>query len=498
MQVRRLWVPLILSMVALPMLPAMARAAAAPPDTAAADSTALAPKRPTIPITPFFIEGIDDTFLTATLTVPENRDKPGGRTIDLHIVIVPSLDRKDKGAPLFDIEGGPGIPATLGAAEYAASLRVHRQHRDVVLVDQRGTGQSNPLRCPELESASPLDDLFDPNAVTRCRDELSKIADLSHYTTMDAVRDLDDVRKALAYDTIDLCGISYGTQVVQVYMRQFPEHVRCAVMIGTVPLGEKFPLDHARNAEEIFQRVLDDCDGNADCGRAFPSLRREWTEVLDRFDMRPVFNIEYRDSVNGNRMVQLRRGPFSETLRTFLLTTTLQRRIPLLIHQAWTGNFQPFLELALAAHSGMIADGMYFSVVCPEGTTRIAPDEIDPACEGTFLGRYRVDRQIDACRAWGLAPAPETDFTPVTSTIPTLFLAGAMDCVTPVAWAQEVSSRLTNSLVLVVDHLGHFPEGLDHMECYEDVLEQFLTSGTIAGLDTGCFDTMTPPAFVTE
>ena len=477
--------------------PARAQQAAQPPDTAATDSAVVVVRKPTIPIVPFFIEGIEDTFYTATLDVPEDREKPGGRKVSLHIVIVPALEKGTKEPPLFDIAGGPGIAATSGAAEYADILRAHRERRDVVLVDQRGTGRSNPLRCPELEAATKLDDMYDPAVVRRCHEELAKTADLSRYLTIDAVRDLEDVRNALAYDRIDLAGLSYGTQVVQMYMREYPQNVRAAVMLGAVPLGEKIPLHHARNAEEVLQRILDDCDADPDCGRAFPSLRREWTEVLARLEADPV-RIEYVDST-GARMVVIRRGPFCEALRSAMYTTPLQRRIPFIVHQAAQDDFQPFLRMALSGDgAGFIAEGMYLCVTCPEGTARIAADEVERATARTFLGRWRVDQQVGACVAWGLAPLADDDLRPVSSNVPTLFISGGMDAVTPVAWAQEISSRLTNSLVLVIDHLGHFPDGLEHMECYDAIIAQFFRSGSVAGLDTSCLDAMTPPGFVIE
>jgi pimeloyl-ACP methyl ester carboxylesterase len=472
-----------------------ARQATEAPDSAAADSVVVV-RKPTIPILPFFIEGVEDTLFAATLEVPEDRSQPGGRTISLHIVVVPALQKGKKQPPLFDIAGGPGGAATAGAAEYTAALRVHRENRDVVLVDQRGAGQSNPLRCPDLESASRLDDVYDPSAVVRCREELAKRADLSHYGTLDAVRDLEDVRNALAYDQIDLIGLSYGTQVVQMYMREYPDNVHAAVMLGAVPLGEKIPLHHAANAEQVLQRILDDCDGDPDCGRAYPSLRREWSEVLERLDAGPV-RTEYMDST-GVHPVEIRRGPFCEALRSLMYTTPTQRLIPLLIHHVAEGDFRPFLQMVFAGGVGGIAEGMYLCVTCPEGTMRIRPDEIDPATARTFLGRWRVDQQIAACGAWGLGALPETDFDPVSATIPTLFIAGGMDAVTPIAWAQEISSRLTHSLVLVIDHLGHEPDGLEHMECYDSVIAQFFAKGSVDGLDTACFETMTPPPFVTE
>jgi pimeloyl-ACP methyl ester carboxylesterase len=479
------------------LTPARARQAPATPDSAATDSAVVVVRKPTIPITPFFIDGIEDTFFTATLVVPEDRAVPGGRKISLHIVIVPALEREKGAPPLFDLGGGPGLAATGSAAIYATALQIHRQRRDVVLVDQRGTGQSNALGCDDLDLGDDgLTEPYDPEAVKRCREELAKSANLACYSTLDAVRDLEDVRNALAYDQIDLMGLSYGTQVVQTYMREYPDNVHAAVMLSAVPLGEKIPLHHARNAEEVLQRILDDCDGDPDCGRAYPSLRREWTELLERLDLGPL-RAQYTDST-GTRGIEIRRGPFCEALRSLLYATSTQRFIPLLIHHAAENDFQPFLRMVLAGGAGNIAQGMSLCVTCPEGTSRISPDEIDAATARTFLGRYRVDRQMAACEVWGLAPRPESDFAPVISTVPTLFIAGSMDCVTPVAWAQRISAGLTNSLVLVVDNLAHTPEGLTEMECYDAVIAQFFTKGSVVGLDTACFDTMQPPDFITE
>ncbi|MDH4036013.1 MAG: alpha/beta hydrolase [Candidatus Krumholzibacteria bacterium] len=488
---------LVVSFLAVLPMRSAAQEAAQAPDSTAADSAVVVVRKPTIPIVPFFIEGIEDTFLTATLEVPEDRSQPGGRKISLHIVIVPALEKGSGLPPLFDIAGGPGVSATAGAAEYAGVLRVHRERRPVVLVDQRGTGESNPLRCPELEAVSKMDDMYDPDAVARCRDELAKTADLSHYGTIDAVRDLEDVRNALAYDQIDFIGLSYGTQVVQMYMREYPDNVRAAVMLGAVPLGEEIPLHHANNAEAVLQRILDDCDSDPDCGRAYPSLRREWSELLERLDAGPVF-AEFVDST-GARSVEIRKGPFCEALRSLLYVPPTQRLIPLLIHHAAQDDFRPFLQMVLAGGAGgSIAEGMYLCTICPEGTTRIAPDAIDAATARTFLGRWRVDQQMGACAVWALAPAPDADLAPVVAEAPTLFITGGMDAVTPIAWAQEISSRLTHSLVLVIDHLGHHPDGLEHMECYDAVIAQFFEKGSVVDLDTSCFDTMLPPPFVTE
>jgi pimeloyl-ACP methyl ester carboxylesterase len=463
-----------------------------------------APELPTVPrprtlaLSDYAVEGVAETLLAATLVVPEDRTQPDGRTISLHIVVVPALTAGLKDAPLFDIAGGPGISATSAAAWYAADSTGYRATRDVVLIDQRGTGKSSPLRCPEIESVSPLDNMYDPAAVKRCRDELEKNADLTQYGTLAAVRDLEAVRLALGFEKIDLMGLSYGTIVIQTYMREYPQNVRSAVMLGTVPIGEKIPLHHARAAEDVLQRLLDDCDRDPLCGEAFPSLRTEWKDLLARFEAGPVSAV-YTDAVD-TRMVVLQRGPFCEALRTLLITTTTQRKVPFIIHSAASDNFYPYFDAVMpdSGTTSPFAEGMYLSVTCPEGTQRIQADEIDAETAGTFLGRYRVDQQIGACAEWPTAVLSDESLQPVTASVPTLLLAGGMDYVTPVAWAQEVSSRLSDSRVVVIDYLGHYPDGLANMPCLDAMILAFLRAGTTVGLDDSCVGAMVPPPFVTE
>ncbi len=458
---------------------------------------ATVPRPRTLALEPYVAEGVAETLLTATLSVPENRDLPDGRTISLHIVVVPALTRGAKDAPLFELAGGPGLPASGAASFYAADSTGYRATRDIVLIDQRGTGKSNPLRCPELEHLSKLDNVYDTAAVRRCRDELSKNADLTQYGTIAAVHDLDEVRRRMGYEQIDLIGISYGTVVAQTYMREYPHNVRCAVLIGTVPIDEKSPLHHARAAEEVLQKLFDDCERDPACGAKFPSLRAEWKSVLESFDDGPVSAV-YADSVD-RRLITIERGPFCEALRTLLLTTPVQRRVPFIIHRAARGDFYPFLALASPDSStSPFAEGMYLSVTCPEGTLRITNDDIESETAGTFLGRYRVDQQIAACGEWPVVALSDEVLTPVAASIPTLLLAGGMDYVTPIVWAQQVSSRLSDSRVVVIDYMGHLPEGVDNMECFDTLIRAFLRAGTTVGLDASCVDTMTPPPFATE
>lgn len=184
-------------------------------------------------LTPCRPAGVNESVLCGTVTVPESRAVADGRTIALNVVVLPSLS-KEKKEPLFELAGGPGIAATSSAALYASELRAYRQHRDVVLVDQRGTGKSNGLHCRDDESRR-TGEMYPRGYVERCRDELQRNADLAAYTTDAAADDLDAVRAALGYDRIHLLGLSYGTRLALVYARRHPDGVASLVLAGATP-----------------------------------------------------------------------------------------------------------------------------------------------------------------------------------------------------------------------------------------------------------------------
>ena len=457
---------------------------------------ATVPRPRTLTLAPDTLDGF--AVLSGSLAVPENRDQPGGRMISLRIVVVPALTTGSKQPPLFDLAGGPGLAATGGASWYAADSTGYRATRDIVLVDQRGTGGSNPLRCPELESHGRFQTMYERGAVERCRDQLEQNADLTQYTTMAAARDMEAVRVAMGYEKIDLIALSYGTILAQMYMREYPQNVRCAVLMGTVPLGEKLPLHHARASEDVMQKLVDDCERDPSCGTKFPSIRNDWETLQDSFERGSV-SVVYSDSLD-RRLVTLERGPFFEAFRTLLLMPATQRQVPRVVHHAAHGDFAPFFKLIPpdSTTTSPFAEGLYLCVTCPEGTQRISADEMESETARTFLGRYRVENQMEACLAWPTSALPEETFAPLTATIPTLLLAGGMDYVAPVAWSQEVSSRLSDSRVVVVDYMGHLADGLANVGCLDALIRAFLSAGTTAGLDASCVEAMAPPPFTVD
>lgn len=451
---------------------------------AAGGKLALAPCRP---------PGVDETVRCGDLLVPENPRAPRGRQIKLHVVVVPALASGAPRAPLFDLAGGPGLAATGAVQFFATAGRIHRQDREVVLVDQRGTGESSPLACPELALAGTFaSHMYPPEAVARCRQGLATHADLAQYTTANSAADLDAVRSALGYAQIDVSALSYGTQLALAYMRLFPTRVRSAVLIGTVGDGKKLPLWHARNAQDVLARLFDQCRSDEACHRAFPDSAAEWARVLDAVRTRKVTTTV---SVQGRpTAITLQGGSFEEAFRAQLLTTGGQLRAPYLIHRMSLGDWAPFVTGATGG-GGPIAEGLYLSVTCAEDTPSITPAERRTATEGTFLGTYRIDEQMAACREWQV-PLAAVAGGQANPDVPLLLLAGAMDYVTPAAWAREVAAHFPRRRVVEIPSLGHFPDGLEHLECFDEMIAAFFARPDPAALDTSCVAQMRRPPFV--
>ncbi len=434
------------------------------------------------------VKGAEDKVKCGSLEVPESWEQPDGRKISLKIVVVPAA--KPTGlAPLFDFAGGPGMAVTDGAAFYLTVGAANRATRDIVLVDQRGTGGSAPLRCAELEAASPLTRMYPVDRVRVCREALAKDHDLAQYTTLAAARDIDAVRAAIGAEKIDLFGLSYGTKLAQAYIREFPSHVRSAVLAGSAPMDLKTPLYHARNSENALRLIFTNCAADADCAAVYPSLEDDWAAIVARFEAGPVAMA----TPDGDLMVE--RGPFMETFRALLTTEGGQRRAPKLIRAVATGDFAPFVKATTSGPRGFIAEGLYLSVECAEGSALIDPAEIDAAKADTFLDRYRIDEQLGACAEWPIAEISPEFAEPVTSDVPTLIIAGGRDHVTPKDYAMRIAEGFSNSRVILIEELAHVADAISNIECFDNMALAFYEGADPDAVDASCIAEMKAPAF---
>jgi pimeloyl-ACP methyl ester carboxylesterase len=448
---------------------------------------------------PCRLAGIDEQLLCGKFRVFENRRTRAGRTIDLNIVVLPAFDQKTKTEPVFDLAGGPGVASTGAAAFYVTEGKEYRRRHDVVLVDQRGTGNSNQLSIPqEKRPESDLREMYPMDYVTRMRDALQKRADLRQYTTSIAMDDLDDVRAWLGYDRVNLFGLSYGTRAALVYLRQHPEHVRTITLFGVAPTYLRMPMYHAQSADRAMDLLLRECEQESACHAAFPQVRDDWKKVLMDLQHAPA-RVEYKSDNKPPVSLEIHRDIFAEKIRNFLYARDQASRIPLMIHQAATGNFQPFLHEAVGSSpADFIADGMYLCVTCAEDVPFIDQSEATKLNADNPFGNYRVFQQTRACSQWPRGEIPADYREPVRSDVPALIFSGNLDPVTPPQRGEEVAAHLSNSRHVIIPEAGHGPFGLTNAGCIDELIIQFMDKGDAKNLDVNCVNRIARPPFVTK
>jgi pimeloyl-ACP methyl ester carboxylesterase len=422
------------------------------------------------------------TVLVGTLRVFEDREAGAGRTIDLNLMVLPALDEAPAPDPIFWLQGGPGVAATNSFRGLAASWM--RKRRDIVLVDQRGTGRSNPLHVelPARDLQDYLDPIFRPEPFRASLERLEKRADLTQYTTPVAMDDLNEVREALGYEKINLIGGSYGTRAALVYLRRHPETVRCAVLNGVAPISFINPLYHAFAAQEGLERLFEEIEADPGYSKAFPSLRRKFQSILMRLDAEPVRTVIRHPDTGEEVSVVLSRTAFTEALRIMMYYMDTNRRVPLMLLRAYEGDFAPFAQLGVRSNRrirGIIHFGMLMCVTGSEDIPRIEEAMIPALTGNTFLGDGRVRRQMAVAAIWPRGEVPADYGEPVRSEVPVLLFSGTHDPVTPPRFGAQAAKHLANSLHLVVP-AAHGAGG----PVVDGIIRDFLESGTVEGLDT--------------
>jgi pimeloyl-ACP methyl ester carboxylesterase len=435
------------------------------------------------------------------LPVPENREDPTGRHIRLRVARVPAVSRDRRPDPLFVLAGGPGMAATTFYASVAGAFaRIHRD-RDIVLVDQRGTGGSNPLECREGEDLLYRTGEAQIAADTaRCLHDLEAHAALADYTTSVAVRDLDAVRAALGYERIDLYGGSYGTRVAQHYLRRFPAHVRALILDGVVPVGRAIGPDTPLDAESALEAIFARCAHDGACGRRFGDPHETYLRVRAALAAHPV-PVTVADPTSGEPQ-HLEFGDYQlgSVLRLVSYTSEYAALLPLLLDEAGArADYAPLAAQFLLAnreYGDVLALGMHNSVVCTEDVPFYEPRSIDRSrLARTFLGTAQLDGLAAVCRIWPRGVFDADFHAPLVSEVPALLLSGGDDPVTPPRYAAEAARGFPRSLSIVLSGFGH---GQLTAPCMDRVLAAFLERGSASGLDISCTRSARPMPFFTS
>ncbi len=451
---------------------------------------------PGLSVEPCTLPGVAGPARCGTMQVWENRAAKSGRRIPLRFVVVPGTGPGPARAALTYLAGGPGDDATSAAGWMPRVFGAAREGRDILLVDQRGTGGSHPLHCDlysREDVASYLGAFLPADRVRACVPGLQAKADLAHYTTDPAADDLDEVRAALGYERLDLYGASYGTRAALVYMRRHPQRVRSAILLGVVPTDASMPLYIARDAERALYGVVAECEAALACRAAFPRLRADVGRSLERFANGPVPVEVVPPGGAAPVRIALPRDLYVEAVRYLLYNVGAAGLVPVMVHQAAAGDFTPIAEVALDRRMNVVdsgSHGVYLAVTCAEDVPYVAPGEGERLSRGTFLGDYRLRDQRAACAAWPRAPIDPGFRGPVVSDAPTLILSGEWDPVTPPVFGEQVARHLRNSLHVVVPSGAHGFGGLENSSCIDRLMNDFVRAAGVAALDTACVRTV--------
>jgi pimeloyl-ACP methyl ester carboxylesterase len=440
-----------------------------------------------VDLTPCRLEGVQAELRCGTYEVFEDRRTRHGRMLPLKIVVIPARQPHPEHGPIFSLAGGPGETAT-EQLPYLISRDFNAEH-DVVLVDERGTGEGHRLDCRSLGSDDDLQGYlkipFDPAAARVCREELARHYDLSQYTTAAFVEDIEEVRRAMGYERINLEGGSFGTYAAQMYIRRYGTHVRSAYLVSLVTLSNRVPLEFPKTSQHALDQLFSQCERDVACHAAYPEVREDFAELLVKLRRKPVATW-VRHPVTGTRTeVQLPESAFVDAVRVMLYTSDGARQIPFLIKQAVAGDFNPFAEVAMRMVRGIYSGvrlGLNYSITCNEFVNRIRPEDIEPATRGRFLGAWRIKGQIATCKEWPKTEVPHDYFEPFRSNVPTLLVSGDTDPATPPYYGEEVRSFMPNSTHLVVPGGGHTPDNA----CVRSIRAEFFRTGVAQGLDTSC------------
>ena len=434
-----------------------------------------------------------------TLRVFENRDTKQGRQIDLNIVVLPALSSDPKPDPFVFLAGGPGQGAAQMAKQLREAFRQIINDRDIVLVDQRGTGKSNPLNCIDEDDSLKAFEATEEAAMERLKKCLAGYdADLRLYTTDIAMDDLDDVRALLGYDKINVYGGSYGTRAGLVYMRRHGDRVRTAVLDGVAPPNMRLPLHAPRDVQRAFDRLIADCEADAACNTTYPNLGARARALIARLEKDPplVSIVHPRTGERGE--IRMTARIVVNVIFATLYQPVAASLVPALIARAEQNDFQGLLALAGSNDSGArpnMSVGMQLSVLCAEDGPRMTPEDAIKQAEGTLFGRHVLRLQREACAFWPRGHVGPSFYEPVQSSIPTLILSGDIDPITPPVWGEEIATTLPNSKHIVLPGTGHTAGGTG---CGRRLIKAFIDAGTADNLDTSCVQKITrPPYFVT-
>lgn len=426
-----------------------------------------------------------------TMLRPLNPDDPASPSIELRVAVVPALNLNPEADAIVPIAGGPGQ----GSVEFYLMVRgafeALRRDRDILLVDQRGTGESTRMDCPidddallfEIELT--IDDTVD--YMKQCLDKLP--ADPRYFTTSVAVTDLEAVREALGYSALNLYGVSYGSRVAQHFARRYPDSTRTVVIDGVVPPQVALGPEIATESQKAVDKILARCAGDEQCSAGFPDLADTFDRVVAELRDSPVEVTVPHPNTGRAETLSFGAGQFAGAVRLLIYSPHTIALLPLFVHEAGLGNYRPlasqFMMTALSM-TDALAIGMHNAVMCTEDVPFFDRTTIDrDAIAASYMGTFQLETLEAMCSVWPEGPVDPEFKAPLDSDIPFLLLSGDADPITPPRYAEMAAVALGNATHLVGTHQGH---GQITVGCMGRIVADFVESADPQQLDVDCME----------
>jgi pimeloyl-ACP methyl ester carboxylesterase len=455
---------------------------------------------------------LDDATITCGyVVVPEQHANPQGPTIRLAVVILKSLHPDPVPDPLILAQGGPG-GSTIET--YTTLLRINPRvrtsiNRDIVLFDQRGTLYSEPsLACPEVldVTIATIDQTLPEEeeeglyqqALEACRTRLVDAGvNLSAFNSLENAADIDDVRRALGYEQINLYGVSYGTLLALHTMRDHPQALRSVILDAVVPPQINFLTQAPRSMDRSFDALFKACQADAECHAAYPDLEQVIVTLIARLNENPA-RVPMTDMETGKTYEAVVDGDmFQSGLFQMLYSSDVLPALPMLISDVQAGEYAVFGRImSMVVFERSVSYGMYYSVLCAEDAdftvNDLALSDVRP-----WLAEGEADEAamlLEVCNWWNVDTLGARVDAPVVSDIPTLILSGRFDPITPPAFGEEAAQTLNHSYTYTFLHTGHGVAFQD--ECADQIIFDFLNNPALPP-DGSCIAEHPAPTFFT-
>ena len=424
-----------------------------------------------------------------TLLRPENPADADSPPIELSVAVVPALDLKPEPDPFVPLAGGPGGSAIEFYSAYAGAFEPVRRHRDILLVDQRGTGSSARMDCDVDDDI--IEGAFSEEQVLEAtRDCLESLPhDPRFFTTSVAVSDLEAVREALGYGPLNLYGVSYGSRVAQHFAKRYPGSVRSIVLDGVVPPQVVLGPEIATEAQEALDDIFARCAADDACNRRFPDLPQAFARIRAQLEEQPV-TVEIPNPLSGRReSVDFGAPELAGAVRLLAYHANSIALLPLLIDTAAAGHFEPLaaqFQMISEQMSDALALGMHNAVMCSEDAPYYDAGVIDrDALEASYIGIVQLEAIQAMCSLWPAGPVDEDFREPLDTGTPVLLLSGDADPITPPRYASLAMVDLERARHVIGAEQGH---GQAAVGCTPQLIGDFVASADPDGLDAACLE----------